>query len=200
MSVEMLDCGCPVVKHAPAGGCLGHDVFENSFLEHVVVAPSQYDGTCRRMAADILRLRAAAGAPIPMILTCPSCSARHVDAGEFATKPHHTHACQSCGTTWRPAIVATVGVQFLPGFKDVTWRPMAEARKDGTPVLLKLLDPIPGRPDMEHFGGLQFVGRHLGVKDPTGIIKRYDPGWNFAAPVGMGGFPDEWFEGWRPLP
>lgn len=55
---------------------------------------------------------------IPMILTCPSCGVRHVDKGEFATKLHHTHACQSCGLVWRPAIVCTVGVQFLPGFKD----------------------------------------------------------------------------------
>ena len=57
---------------------------------------------------------------IPMILTCPSCNARHVDKGEFVTKPHHTHSCQSCGLTWRPAVVPTVGVQFLPGFKDPT--------------------------------------------------------------------------------
>lgn len=56
--------------------------------------------------------------PIPMILTCPVCCGRHVDKGAFATKPHHTHACQHCGLTWRPAIVPTVGVQFLPGFKD----------------------------------------------------------------------------------
>lgn len=56
--------------------------------------------------------------PIPMILTCPSCSERHIDDGEFADKPHHTHACQSCGMCWRPAIVPTCGVQFLPGFKN----------------------------------------------------------------------------------
>jgi hypothetical protein len=56
--------------------------------------------------------------PIPMILHCPECGGRHVDQGEFATKPHHTHACQHCGLPWRPALVATVGVQFLPGFKD----------------------------------------------------------------------------------
>lgn len=56
--------------------------------------------------------------PIPMLLWCPSCSARHIDVGKFATKPHHTHACQSCGMVWRPALVPTVGVQFLPGFKN----------------------------------------------------------------------------------
>lgn len=58
------------------------------------------------------------GAPIPMLLWCPACHARHIDEGEFAEKPHHTHACQSCGLAWRPAVVATVGVQFLPGFRN----------------------------------------------------------------------------------
>ncbi len=56
--------------------------------------------------------------PIPMILFCPSCHERHIDVGEFTIKEHHTHACQHCGFVWRPALVATVGVQFLPGFKD----------------------------------------------------------------------------------
>jgi hypothetical protein len=56
--------------------------------------------------------------PIPMLIYCPECSERHLDEGEFATKPHHTHACQFCGCVWRPAIVATCGVQFLPGFKN----------------------------------------------------------------------------------
>lgn len=56
--------------------------------------------------------------PIPMRLLCPRCHELHVDAGVFATKAHHTHACQFCGEVWRPAVVATVGVQFLPGFKD----------------------------------------------------------------------------------
>jgi hypothetical protein len=65
--------------------------------------------------------------PIPMILHCPQCNARHIDAGEYATKSHHTHACQSCGTVWRPAIGATVGVQFLPGFKDATTLPANES-------------------------------------------------------------------------
>lgn len=56
--------------------------------------------------------------PIPMRLPCPSCGALHLDVGEFATKVHHTHACQECGMVWRPAVVATVGVAFLPGFKN----------------------------------------------------------------------------------
>lgn len=54
----------------------------------------------------------------PMRLNCPECGELHVDEGEFATKPHHTHACQACGAVWRPAVVCTVGVRFLPGFKS----------------------------------------------------------------------------------
>ncbi len=73
--------------------------------------------------------------PIPMLLWCPSCGARHVDAGEFATKPHHTHACQSCGMVWRPAIVPTCGVLFLPGFKDGLQRPTLEHYAAATDVL-----------------------------------------------------------------
>lgn len=57
-------------------------------------------------------------ASIPMRLPCPDCGELHVDEGEFATKPHHTHACQHCGMVWRPALVDTVGVMFLPGFRN----------------------------------------------------------------------------------
>ncbi len=53
-----------------------------------------------------------------MLLWCPECSERHIDASELAIKPHHTHACQHCGMVWRPALVDTVGVQFLSGFRD----------------------------------------------------------------------------------
>lgn len=56
--------------------------------------------------------------PVPMRLFCPTCHELHLDVGEFETKPHHTHACQNCGNVWRPAIVPTVGVRFLPGFKN----------------------------------------------------------------------------------
>lgn len=56
--------------------------------------------------------------PILMLLWCPECGERHIDEGAFATKEHHTHACQHCGHCWRPAVVPTTGVRFLPGFKN----------------------------------------------------------------------------------
>lgn len=60
---------------------------------------------------------------IPMLLTCPSCGARHIDEGPFADKPHHTHACQGCGMVWRPAKVNTHGVRFLPGYSNAENQP-----------------------------------------------------------------------------
>ena len=70
-------------------------------------------------AAELERKLRGGGEPIPMRLVCPRCGTVHVDEGEFATKVHHTHACQECGEVWRPAVVPTVGVRFLPGFKDL---------------------------------------------------------------------------------
>lgn len=46
------------------------------------------------------------------------CGEMHIDEGEYATKLHHTHTCQRCGLSWRPAVEYTVGVKFLPGFKN----------------------------------------------------------------------------------
>jgi hypothetical protein len=64
--------------------------------------------------------------PIPMRLPCPDCGELHIDEGGVASKPHHTHSCQHCGLTWRPAVVHTVGVRFLPGFKNEPPQPASE--------------------------------------------------------------------------
>jgi len=71
------------------------------------------------VAAKYCAQHSQPGPPVPMYLTCPKCGERHIDEGDFATRPHHTHSCQACGLTWRPAVICTVGVQFLPGFKTV---------------------------------------------------------------------------------
>lgn len=67
-------------------------------------------------------------APIPMLLWCPKCGARHIDEGEFATRPHRTHTCQNptCGLNWQPALVPTTGVQFLPGCQSATDNALVE--------------------------------------------------------------------------
>lgn len=56
--------------------------------------------------------------PIPMLLRCPCCHERHIDVGEYKTKPHRTHACQTCGENFKPSEEFTVGVHFLPGHKN----------------------------------------------------------------------------------
>ncbi len=77
-----------------------------------------HSGPHHYLPESVVRERQASAEAVPMLLHCPQCGERHVDEGEFATKAHHTHACQECGHCWRPAVVHTVGVRFLPGFKN----------------------------------------------------------------------------------
>lgn len=74
---------------------------------------------------SIVQMLEAARAPIPMRLHCPGrlddgsvCGVLHIDEGEFATRSHKVHACQSCGEHFQPALVPTVGVRWLPGCKN----------------------------------------------------------------------------------
>lgn len=89
-------------------------------IDRLRVSLSINDVTCAQCVRAFYQSKAAqpSADPVPVLLICPSCYRRHIDEGDWATKPHHTHACQHCGNVWRPAIVATVGVQFLPGFKN----------------------------------------------------------------------------------
>lgn len=78
-------------------------------------------------------------APIPMVLSCPSCGKQHIDNPEtdeqyakrvvemerpverWTNPPHKTHQCEFCGLRWRPAPIFTVGVaKVIPGTSD-TW-------------------------------------------------------------------------------
>ena len=54
--------------------------------------------------------------PIPMLLWCPNCHHQHIDRGIWATteKAHRKHLCEKCNHLWKPALVATVGVEVLP--------------------------------------------------------------------------------------
>lgn len=84
------------------------------------------------------------------------------------------------------------------------WRPISEAKKDGSPILAKLRDniypPVTDESSLRaradyRWNGLTIVLRHPGLSNDG-----FDMGWNVAAPVGHGGFPDDWIEGWQPLP
>lgn len=97
--------------------------------------------------------------PVPMILYCPMCTERHIDQGEFETKVHHTHSCQSCGHTWRPAVVPTVGVMFLPGFKDETAATLSD-EEIGTRLWVYAVN-IDGPPDSRHAVALGRRARQL---------------------------------------
>lgn len=88
----------------------------------------------------------------------------------------------------------------LPTEEADGWRPIETAMKGGAPIWAAFHPAIypdlePNRPDLERWNGRQAAISHPGItKDGLDI------GWNMAAPVGHGGFPDNWIVGWRPLP
>ncbi|WP_186126417.1 hypothetical protein [Burkholderia gladioli] len=95
--------------------------------------------------------------PIPMLLFCPRCGTQHIDAPEdaecdgevvhsagWSNPPHRSHLCHACDCIWRPADVATVGVEAIETrgkadtwTKEMPWighnRPVVQAvAADGT--------------------------------------------------------------------
>lgn len=79
----------------------------------------------------------------------------------------------------------------------MSMRPMSEAPRDGTPVLVKIKDDLtPWGIEPGSFGGTdRFAGLHAVMRNRGDIMD-----WCFAAPVGRGGFSAEWLDGWWPLP
>lgn len=109
----MVTIGFRTISPSHAQFQSGHDPL---LAERASIEPPQNSDRAQRIEDIKFRVRNGKEG-IPMLLRCPSCHERHIDEGKWATKPHHTHACQHCGEVWRPAILNTVGVQFLPGFK-----------------------------------------------------------------------------------
>jgi hypothetical protein len=88
------------------------------------------------------------------------------------------------------------------------WLPLSGAKRDGTPYLLrfKAVLPVHGEDyDIETAKKLGFkngiiavmMNRHHRDGNPD---HNWPSGWQFAARVGVGGFPDDWFEGFMELP
>ena len=84
--------------------------------------------------------------PIPMVLHCPACGAQHIDAPtpEWDNPPHRSHLCGSCGCIWRPADVATVGVEAATTAGDAdNWPLIKEASETDElePLPLQAVEP-----------------------------------------------------------
>jgi len=111
-----------------------------------------------------------------------------LDGSAWDTKDGRPHLTEPLYEHWMR--IQKERNQVLSNADSVLYRPMSEAPKDGTPVLLKLREgDVP-----DHWKGVVFVGRNPGLMDDG-----KDLGWNVAAPVGHGGFRDDQFVGWRPV-
>lgn len=135
---------------------------------------------------------------------CPHCQYSVAPEMVLTERKHfdaHSLKCVRClyqtetKATWLEAEDAYRGAAQRPADCGA-WMPISTAPKDGTPVLVQLKNPLPveGRSDLERWHGLAFVARHCGLEKDG-----FDIGWQFAAPVGHGGFPDAWIAGWQPI-
>ncbi|MCE2580739.1 hypothetical protein LDL36_20270 [Komagataeibacter sp. FNDCR1] len=100
-----------------------------------------------------------------------------------------------------PAYVVWRGeAQRLEGLQTNPWLPIKTAKKNGRPILAKIHDDLfprvrPDRADLKPWNGRVIEVAHPGILD-DGL----DVGWGMVAPVGHGGFHDDWFAGWMAVP
>lgn len=103
--------GQEAARLAKRAGVAIVDAGRRSFL----VDQTVHEGVLFRL--ERWRKLAEARDPVPMILFCPRCGTRHIDqadpANGWLNEPHRSHLCASCGTIWRPADIATVGVASI---------------------------------------------------------------------------------------
>lgn len=125
--------------------------------------------------------------PIPMVLHCPACGTQHIDVAtaEWPNPPHRSHLCGSCGCIWRPADVATVGVERIATVSGAdSWPEIKEAseRDELEPLPLQAVEPdgapIPGYGFGEGAVAVQvaFQGGEPGTVDANGNIVSTWPG------------------------
>ncbi|WP_186120598.1 hypothetical protein [Burkholderia gladioli] len=127
--------------------------------DQVDAQDAEFASTLADHHAQLTMLDAAPAAPvaeaepIPMLLFCPRCGTQHIDAPEtvsdgrpvlyadaWTNPPHRSHLCHTCGIVWRPADVATVGVEAIEtsgkadtweGIPGVTSMPAQAVAADG---------------------------------------------------------------------
>ena len=151
-----------------------------------------WDADDARLIAQLLNTRALRPAAVPGDMVEAAAKAHcdffggegWWDTGLIAdTKPKALDAMRAALTTMQPALQAAV------------WQPIETARKDRSVIWACLRNDLHiKRADLYRWSGIQVPLRHPGIASDG-----FDCGWNIAAPVGHGGFPDDWIAGWMPL-
>ena len=110
---------------------LDDDDIRNAWYEEFSGDRAAYDAMMPRLRNVQAYLRKRARCTVAprtphRVIKCPECGMHHVDAGEWAAKPHRTHLCEHCCHAWKPYSYRTIGVrdEYAPHGRD----------KDGEPI------------------------------------------------------------------
>lgn len=147
-------------------------------------------------------LGARSTAPIDMVLHCPACGLKHIDAPDtrrvlaegvyvddvtlWDNPPHKSHLCHGCGHIWRPADVPTNGVEHTKtiGKNDSIPAGVLAARSTAAqpvePTGLKLV-PIELTGAMWSAGRHEFTAqaqrwKHAPTSDAASVVADVAPG------------------------
>lgn len=89
--------------------CRAHDDLHEAINKlHPTIRKAIWDALPRKEKAPEPEQPTAG--PVSLMLSCPKCNEQHIDKGEWETRLHKTHLCESCFHEWRPQEVYTVGV------------------------------------------------------------------------------------------
>jgi hypothetical protein len=123
------------IDHDDIDQMMADDLDEKAEYHYTLLyTQAEMDAALTKAIAD----ERAMPTPIPMVLTCPKCGWLHVDQEEsendyshrrnksvrsgatpesissrWTNPPHKSHLCHNCGIVWRPADVATTGVENI---------------------------------------------------------------------------------------
>ena len=75
------------------------------------------------------------------------------------------------------------------------WVPVETAKRDGTPYLMALKNPIPEPAETYR----AWDGRYAACQHDGVTSSGFDRGWRLCGPLGYMGIPDDWFDACMPI-
>lgn len=112
-------------------------------------------------------------APTHEVLRCPSCTALHIDGGEWATRPHHRHQCQQCKNEWD---VGHLSYGIAPDSMAILEQ--ASTPWTGPSMVEAIKDVLEKHQRLEGWPGIKPIDRYVSPSCACGWQAEGNESWN----------------------